>query len=146
LVYYWDTTTISSNNCSSVFLTSKKAAEEHLLQKGGLWVCLGTAITTAIILISSYFNKNTSGCYDVEAEFLISIAGNIFSISLYGRHEWKEIASEIIHFVMILTFIFRWVLLRFVFYSLCQRPILVKTYCTQKNYKQSYEKGHLRLL
>lgn len=57
-----------------------------------------------------------------------------------------EDTSEIIHFVMILTFIFHGVLLRFVFYCLCQRPILVKTYCTQMSYKQSYEKGHLRLL
>lgn len=81
-------------------------------------------------------------CAFTEAEFLISIAGNIFSMSpLHGRHKWKVITSEIIHFVMILTFIFHWALLRFVFYSLCQRPILVKTYCTQMSYKQLWKRA-----
>lgn len=94
----------------------------------------------------SYFNFIAARCVFTEAEFLISIVGNIFSMSpLHGRHKWKALTSEIIHFVMILTFIFHWALLRFVFYSLCQRPILVKTYCTQMSYKQSYGKGHLRL-
>lgn len=82
-------------------MTNKQAAEEGLLQEGGLCARLGAAIviTTAITLISSYFNIIAARCVFIEAEFLISIAGNIFSISpLYGRQEWKEITSEIIHF------------------------------------------------
>lgn len=60
-------------------------------------MCLGmaTVIPTTIGLISSHFNVIGARCRFVEAEFLISIAGNIFSVSpLYGSMSGKRLHEK----------------------------------------------------